>query len=88
MRTRAFRRHKQQSKFRRRAKRWHQWNGWKSFNEKEVNTWAMYWSKASRGINNKFLRTTGRPCSCAICRSYKKYRRIRRDELLKIISQS
>lgn len=64
--SRAYNRHKQETKFKRRVKNWFAHPNWND--EKEIK-------KALTGNGYTFLKTTSRPCNCFGCSGYNKYKR-------------
>lgn len=71
--TRAYNRHKQETKFTKRVKNWF---ARPLMNRKEEL------EKALVGSNYTFLKTTGRPCNCYMC-TYLKYKRIQKHKVIK-----
>ena len=76
--SRAYNRHKKETKFKTRVKKW----------------FASHWGndaeeieKALTGKGYTFLKTTGRPCSCSMC-SYLKYERMSKQKVNKIITDA
>lgn len=82
MRTKAYRRAKQASKTKRRIEMYAaiHWMGTDIRQEFRQNV--------LNGNYCKWLRTTGRPCSCSLCEKPNKYKRIRKDQLNKIALSS
>jgi hypothetical protein len=71
--SRAYNKHKQETKFKRRVKNWFA-SHWK--NDKEEI------GRALKGEAYRFLKTTGRPCNCYGC-TYRKYKRDPKHKVVK-----
>jgi hypothetical protein len=72
--SRAYNRHKQETKFKKRVKNW-----FKNTSERNRD---YYKQLAIEGTYAKFLKTTGKPCSCILC-SGNKYKRKPKCEVIK-----
>lgn len=79
MRTKVFRREKQASKLNRRIEMYAaiRWMGTKTRQEFRKNV--------LNGTYCNWIRTTARPCSCELCSNVNKYKRLRQDQLKKIL---
>lgn len=71
--SRAYNRHKQEVKFKKRVKNWF---------ARPLGNRAEELKKALTGNGYTFLRTTGRPCNCESC-TYLKYKRTPNHEIIK-----
>jgi hypothetical protein len=71
--SRAYNRYKQETKFKKRVKKWFA-SHWKN-DAKEIE-------RALTGSGYTFLRTTSRPCNCDIC-TYEKYKRIPKHKVIR-----
>jgi hypothetical protein len=74
--SRAYNRHKQETKFKKRVK------NWMSKNWNDSNYYHQEKQKALSGKGYTFLRTTGRPCNCEMC-TYLKYNRIPKHKVIR-----
>ncbi len=73
--SRAYNRHKKQTKFIRRVKNW--FNGPDKVGDKD-----HYMNLALKGNHHTFLKTTSRPCNCYGC-TFEKYQRIPKHKVIK-----
>lgn len=75
--SRAYNRHKQETKFKKRVKNWFVSSGQECNGDKEY-----YFNLTLQGKHFTFLKTTSRPCNCYLC-TYKKYKRIPKYKVIR-----
>lgn len=75
--SRAYNRHKQETKFKKRVKNWFASSGQECNGDKEY-----YLNLTLKGKHFTFLRTTSRPCNCEMC-TYLKYNRIPKHKVIR-----
>lgn len=86
---RAYRRHCFDKKFKQRAKKRETWfrldcENRDEFDRSTYQSWAKIWKDLKEGKYGHYLRTTGQPCSCEMCR-YPYYKREEKSKVLKRI---
>jgi hypothetical protein len=74
--SRAYNKHKQETKFKKRVKNWFASSGQECNGDKEY-----YFNLTLQGKHFTFLRTTSRPCNCYLC-TYLKYKRIPKNKVI------
>jgi len=67
---RAYRRHCSKKKLKQRSKKWAQFFYLPTYGkeeESETKSWSYIWNEIQSGNCGRWLRTTGKPCSCEGC---------------------
>jgi hypothetical protein len=76
----AYRRYKQETFLKKRAKKNYYW----LCNKQQ--SWADFWQKIKSGKIHTWLRNFGTACSCYICSKHSKYKRPNKDHIQKMIN--